>query len=96
MCLLPLTVSLKIQSKFPEIPLDMSVCNGSDNQDLGHQGDGSDNQDLGVKQEPLDGDKVKLEAFPPELPLKSEDAHSGPQHTLIDAQLQKVTDSGKL
>ena len=95
MCLLPLTVSLKIQSKFPEIPLDMSVCNGSDNEDLG---DGSDNQDLGVKQEPLDSDKVKLEEVPPELPLKSEDAHSGPQHTFIDAQLQKVTvtDSGKL
>ena len=68
--------------KLPDIPLDMSVC------------DGSDVEDLEVKQEPMDSDKVKSEESPPGL--KSEDLHSSCQDVLADAQLQRVTESGKL
>ena len=68
--------------KLPDIPLDMSVC------------DGSDNEDLEMKQEPMDSDKVKSEESPPGW--KSEDLHSSGQDVLADAQLQRVTGSGKL
>ena len=56
--------------------------------------DGSDNEDLEVKQEPMDSDKVKSEESPPGL--KSEDLHSICQDVVADAQLQRVTGSGKL
>ena len=68
----------EVQIKLPEIPLDMSVC------------DGSDNEDLEVKEEPIDLD-IQSEEFPPGL-----DAHDNSRHALDDAQLQKVTESGKL
>ncbi len=68
--------------KLPDIPLDMSVC------------DGSDNEDLEMKQEPMDSDTVKSEESPPDL--ESDDSHSDSQHVLAVAQLQTVTDSGKL
>ena len=51
--------------KLPEISLDMSVC------------DGSDNEDLEVKQEPMNTDKVKSEEFLPGL--ESESPHSASQ-----------------
>ncbi len=60
----------------------MSVC------------DGSDSEDLEMKQEPMDSDKVKSEESPPES--ESDDPHSDSQHGLAAAQLQTVTDSGKL
>ncbi len=75
-------LNLEIQIKLPEIPLDMSVC------------DGCDNEDLGVKQESMDRDKVKSEQSPPGL--KPEDPCSASQDVLTDAQLQTVTDSGNL
>ena len=59
----------------------MSVCNGSDN------------EDLELKQEPIDSD-IKSEEFPPGL--ESKDAHDNSKHVLDDAQFQKVTESGKL
>ncbi len=74
--------------KFPEIPLDMSVCDGSDNEDLEH---------VELKQEPMDSDKVKSEEFQPGLEmLESGDPHSDSKHILADAQFETVTDSGKL
>ena len=71
----------EVQIKLPEIPLDMSVC------------DGSDIEDLEVKQEPIDSD-IKSEEFPPGL--KSEGAHSVSQDIPNDGQFQKVTKPGKL
>ncbi len=68
--------------KFPEIPLDMSVY------------DGSENEDLEVKQEPMDSDKVKPEEFRPEL--ESKPPHSASEDVLADAQIQRATESGKL
>ncbi len=67
-------------NRLPEIPLDMSCCSGSDN------------EDLEVKQEPMDSDKMKSES----AVLKSEDASSVSQGELVAAQLKKVTQSGKV
>ncbi len=69
-----------LQIKLPGIPLDMSVC------------DGSDNEDLEVKQETMDSDNIKSEELLPVL--KSEDAPSDSQDVRVAAQLQKVTESG--
>ena len=71
----------EVQMKLPEIPLDMSVC------------DGSDNEDLEVKKEPIDSD-IKSEEFPPGM--ESEVAQSISQDIPNDGQFQKVTESGKL
>ncbi len=60
----------------------MSVC------------DGSDNEDPEMKPEPMAREKVKSEESPPES--ESDDPHSYSQHVLAAAQLQTVTDSGKL
>ena len=79
-CLIMLIQSEK-QIKLPEVPLDMSVC------------DGSDNEDLEVKQEPIDSDTVKSEEFPPEL--KSEDSKSDSKEVVSDGHFQKFTGSGK-
>ena len=75
-------VNLKLQITLPEIPLDMSVC------------EGSDNEDFEVKYRLMDSDKVKLKDFTPKL--ETEDASIGCQDILTNAQLQKVTQSGKL
>ncbi len=74
---------LKIPAKLPEIPLHMSVC------------DGSDSEDVAEKQEPIDSDTVKseeefLSGF------KSEDAVSDSHDKVADTQFQKVTESGML
>ena len=58
----------------------MSVCDGSNNE-------------VDVKQEPMDSDKVKSEWFQPGL--KSEDPHNSSEDVLTEAQLQRVTGSGK-
>ncbi len=55
----------------------------------------SDIDDLEVKQEPMEGDQVKLEESPPGL--KSEDPSRGSHpNTLADTQLPRVTESGKV
>ncbi len=74
--------TVEIQIKLPEIPLNMSVC------------EGSDNEHLEVKQEPMDSDKVKLEESPPGL--EPADRPPDPQDVLAEAQFQAVTGSGKL
>ncbi len=66
--------------KLPDIPLDMSVY------------DASDNEDFEVKQEPMDSDEVKPMEFTPEL--ESGGPHSASQDVFVDAQIQCVT--GKL
>ncbi len=62
------SVNLKLQIALPEIPLNMSVC------------EGSDNEDFEVKPELMDSDKVKLEDFIPEL--ESGNTHSYPVYVL--------------
>ena len=58
----------------------MSVC------------DGSDNEDLEVKQEPMDSDSIKSKELVPVL--KSEDGPGDSQDVCVAAQLQKGTKSG--
>ncbi len=74
-----------MQIKLPGIPLDISVC------------DGSDNEDLEVKQEPIESDEVKSEDFP--TGLEFEDPRSDFQDArdvITDAQPQKFTEQGRL
>ncbi len=71
----------EIQIKLPDIPLDMSVC------------DGSDYEDFEVKHEPMDSDTVKPENFPTEF--ESGDSNSDLREMLFDAQFQKFNSSGK-
>ncbi len=76
-------INLEIHIKLPEIPLDMSVYNGSDI------------DDLEVKQEPMDSDRVKLEESPPGLNSEDLSSTSHPNMFVDDAQLPTVTGSGK-
>ena len=75
------TSNLRRYFKIPEIPLDMSCC------------DGSDSEDREVKQEPMDSDQVKSEESP--TAVKPEDLHSDSQsvHVLADSTKQEA---GKL
>ncbi len=74
-------INLERHFKIPEIPLDRSCC------------DGSDNEDREVKQEPMDSDQVKSEESP--TAVKPEDLHSDSQsvHVLADSTKQEA---GKL
>ncbi len=70
----------------PEIPLDMSVC------------DGSDHEHVAIKQEPIDYEEVKSEEFPPASD-SDEDVHgmlSDSLHTIVDPQLRNITEHGKM
>ncbi len=73
-------------TKLPEIPVEMSVCDGSDVCE--------NFEYLQVKQETMEIDNMKSEELPPKF--ESDESHDDSQDVPTSAQLQNMAQSGEL